>query len=60
MYDKLKKFIELIQEADKEQTIHFADPEEMRKFELKWKLIHQEEDRLIQGAKLLLEKKEVE
>ena len=54
MFDGLKKFIQIIHEVEKEQTLNLADPEDLRKFEIKWKLLHQRHERFIQGAKLLL------
>lgn len=64
MQDDLKKFIELIHQAEKERVINLSDPEDLYKFDLKWKLMHERyatlHERLLKGAKLFLEKDEVE
>ena len=53
MQDDLAEFIQLLLERDKEYEIHIFDPEDLYKFDIRWKLLHQRH-RILNGARLLL------
>jgi hypothetical protein len=59
MQDDLKKFIELIHQAEKERVINLSDPEDLYKFDLKWKLMHKRYA-ILHDRQLILEKDKVE
>lgn len=58
--EDLKALFELLKESHQEIHLNCSDPEEVRKFEILFQLLHQRHDRLLKGAKLLLDKEPTE
>ncbi len=59
MLDHLKEFLKVLKEQEKEYVINLSDPEDLYRFELRWKLMHERmanfDERFLRGARILIE-----
>lgn len=57
MSNHLEEFLQILREQEKEEVIHLSDPEDLYRFDLRFKLMHQKFslDRVLRGAQLLIE-----